>query len=410
MTLTVLTVETNGEGDPVALLALDLGWWRSLEEERILNHAVQAAGIKEGHYLIALSHTHAGPVFCPGDAAKPGGEWIDTYLQSLAQKIQEAVGEALENARPGLLETAKGTCALASNRDLPEPESGRLLVGWNPAVDADETLLVGRISNKQGECIATLVNYACHPTILAWDNQSISPDFVGAMREVVEKDTEAPCLFLQGASGDLAARHQYVGNPGIADRAGHSLGHAVLSILYGMLEPGNELAYKGAIDSGAPLALWAAQERGIIPGGLTVRPLSMELAVKPDLRSEAALLDQIAHCSDRVEGERLQRKLLTRRSIGDNDCSTTAHLLWKVGDILFVSVANEAYSALQTTLRATTSGIPLFVVTLVNGTRGYLAPLDSYQQESYASRQSPFAEGCFEQTVQMLQSEIKKLL
>ena len=48
-----------------------------------------------------------------------------------------------------------------------------------------------------------MVNYACHPTTLAWENTLISPDFPGAMREVVERATAAPCVFLQGASGDL---------------------------------------------------------------------------------------------------------------------------------------------------------------------------------------------------------------
>ena len=43
-----------------------------------------------------------------------------------------------------------------------------------------------RRSRTTGEVLGTVVNYACHPTTLAWENTLISPDYVGAMREVVE--------------------------------------------------------------------------------------------------------------------------------------------------------------------------------------------------------------------------------
>ena len=48
---------------------------------------------------------------------------------------------------------------------------------------------------------AVIVNYACHPTTLAWDNRAISPDWIGAMRENVEAAAGGICMFLQGASG-----------------------------------------------------------------------------------------------------------------------------------------------------------------------------------------------------------------
>src|SRR6185503_5155147 len=106
----------------------------------------------------------------------------------------------------------------------------------NPAVKADDTLVVGRITaDDDGRVLGTLVNYACHPTTLAWENRLISPDYVGAMREVVEAHTGGgPCLFLQGASGELAPAHQYVGDTAVADRHGRRLGFSALAALEGM--------------------------------------------------------------------------------------------------------------------------------------------------------------------------------
>ena len=41
--------------------------------------------------------------------------------------------------------------------------------------------------------VVTAVGYAAHPTSLAWENTLISPDYPGALREVVETATGAPC-------------------------------------------------------------------------------------------------------------------------------------------------------------------------------------------------------------------------
>ena len=60
-----------------------------------------------------------------------------------------------------------------------------------------------------GTILATIVNYACHPTTLGGRNRLISPDYLGAMRETIETNTGlAPCLFLNGAAGELAPREQ----------------------------------------------------------------------------------------------------------------------------------------------------------------------------------------------------------
>lgn len=410
LTLTALIIQEDEGGDPLALIALDLGWWRSAEEETRLGNAVVECGIKPGRYMLALSHTHSGPVFCRGESEKPGGEFVDAYIQNLQKQIREAITEALGALQPGLLEVATGSCGLATNRDLPDPEKNRLLVGWNPDLPADDTLLVGRVSDEAGNCLATLVNYACHPTILAWQNTRISPDYVGAMREVIETETNAPCVFLQAASGELAPRHQYIGDPKIADRAGRSLGHAVLGIFYEMLLPGDELAYEGSLESGATLAIWSARRRPTISDSISVRDLAIEHPLKQGFPSVEEILRQIATCQDRVLGERLQRRLLHRKSLGDSTAATRVHHLWRVGDILLISVPDEAYSEMQLELRKTAGKSPVLLATVTNGSRGYLSPQHSYDADSYAAGQSPYAAGCFEKTVASLQSEIQKLL
>src|SRR5205823_966045 len=132
------------------------------------------------------------------------------YLHRVRAAAADAADEAVRTARPAVLTTAVGRCSLAANRDLACGD--RFVVAFNPDAAADDTLIVGRVTSEEGDLLATLMNYACHPTTLAWQNTLVSPDFVGAARQVVEDaNAGAPCVFLQGASGELAPRHEYVG-------------------------------------------------------------------------------------------------------------------------------------------------------------------------------------------------------
>lgn len=409
LTATVLTIQEEQGGEPIVMIALDLSWWRSLEEQKILTQAVLDCGIKEGRYWLALSHTHASAVLSPGDADKPGGDRILPYLHTVAASLREAITEALATATLGLMEAATGSSKLATNRDMPDPDANRLLVGWNPDIIADDTLLFGRVSDDNGKCLATIVNYACHPTILAWDNTTISPDFIGAMREVLEGATGAPCLFLQGASGELAAKHQYVGDLEVADRAGLSLGHSALAIYYDMLRPGRELFFDRAVESGAPLGLWSDRKRTSLPDTLVVEEVQINLPLKSSLPTYEDLQKQIAECTDRVLGERLQRKLLNRKSLGTGSSLTRKHYFWRIGDITFLSISDEAYSDMQVGLRQAAGTTPLFITTVTNGGVGYISPEHSYAADSYASNCSPFAPGCYEKTLETLTSHLKKI-
>src|SRR5687767_2277489 len=60
LTATVLTMQADGA--PLVLVALDLGWWKAVEDERHVRHAVlEALRLDPARVMINMSHTHAGP-------------------------------------------------------------------------------------------------------------------------------------------------------------------------------------------------------------------------------------------------------------------------------------------------------------------------------------------------------------
>lgn len=358
--------------------------------------------------MFCLSHTHAGPVLSPDDSDRPGGEYINFYFQQLHEAAVQVVNDAFISSAPSILTWHYGACKLATNRDFPDSDNNRFVVGFNPAKDADDTLLVGRITNEKDDITGTIVNYACHPTTLAWENRLISPDYVGAMREVVESGTKAPCLFLQGASGELAPAEQYTGDTEIADKNGRQLGYAVVATLTSMLPPKTELSFSGVVESGAPLAVW--KQTAYHPSCQLMSVMTeVPFYLKP-LPSLTEIEQQYADCEDRVIKERLARKCSIRKAIGDGEIAQIPLWVWRLGDSLLIGQPNEAYSDFQKELRSRLSHNAVAVMNIVNGGIGYLPPHELYNKDIYQEWQTPFASGSLELLIKTATEVAEKII
>ncbi|GAA1314968.1 hypothetical protein ACFSWE_14215 [Leucobacter albus] len=374
------------------MITADGTWWRRVADEwGVRGRVLAALGLEADQLTLSLSHTHAGPVLCAADEHLDGGELIPGYLESLGDAAIAAAKQALATAAPGRIEWARGRSALAVNREL--DVDGRALVGYNPQAEpADDTVLVGRITSRAGETLGTIVNYACHPTTLSWQNRLVSPDYVGAMRQLVSAATGAPVLFLQGASGELSPRQQYTGDLDVADRHGRSLGHAVLAALDSLPAPGTELELAGVVESGAPLAMWEPAQAA---GGEAIAgccdAVDLELV---DLPTLAELEAGWADIDPRSREERLGRARNLRDGYIDGPTVRHPVWAWRLGDAVVVAHPGEAYSRLQTTLRARFPGTPIVVANLTNGPGFvYLPTQEAYDRGAYQAWQTPLRAG-----------------
>lgn len=392
--LSCVTFQTAPDSAPLVLIGADLGWWKSAQDEKDLRTKIlNGLSLDEGSLMFCLSHTHAGPSLFSEDSPKPGGDKITPYLEKIANCAIKAVKTALAGAQKAVLSWQYGRCDLAVNRDLPNED--RLLVAYNPFEKADDTLLVGKITAQNGTIIGTIVNYACHPTTLAWDNQLISPDYIGSMRELVETATDAPCVFLQGASGELSPKQQYVGDTAIADVYGRQLGYAVLSVLEAMLPAGSGLAFTGAVESGAPLGIWERSQMQVSTA-LSSEMIPVHFDLKP-LPSLQEIETEWASCQDSVVKERLWRKRGIRKTVGDGERTAMPLWIFRLGDSFLFGQPNEAYSDFQLKVRQQLGGqIAVACINIVNGYAGYLPPQHLYVKDMYAVWQTPFAPGSLE--------------
>ena len=403
----VMTIQEEPGAAPLVLATVDLGWWQDLDDERHVRGGVlENMNLDPGRLMLCASHTHAGPSLVRSHRDLPGGHLIGPYLDQLRDTLTQITQRALDGATPAMATWNYGRCGLAQDRDLADPNAQRFLCGYHPEGQPDDTILVGCVTSEAGTPLATLVNYACHPTTLAAENRLISPDFVGSMREVVEARYPGPCLFLQGASAELSPRECHHASTEIADKNGRELGFAVLSTLEGMLPAGKSLQFDGVVESGAPLAIWKRCERAVSTS-IEVQQLDVELELK-ELPSLAQIETDLKSCQDRALAERLLREQLIRRHLGDGLTSRQPVWIWRVGEAIFVGQPNEAYSIFQQQLRTSCPDQAVAVIGQVNGSCGYLPPAEFYDQDMYPVWQTPFARGSLERITAACQASITK--
>jgi len=184
----------------VAIVTLDLG--RPPEPaviEKIRQRTRAECGVE--NLFVTASHTHSAPAMeATSDAPNP-------YADKLGQQIADIVVKAAKGAVPVQIGVGRGTADLAHNRRKFLPD-GRVAMQWRnaerePTEPVDQEFAVIRLDGADGRPLAVLFHYACHPVVLGPDNLQYSADYVGAACKTVTDELAAPCLFLQGACGNI---------------------------------------------------------------------------------------------------------------------------------------------------------------------------------------------------------------
>ena len=195
----------------IALVSLDLGRAPTRDSMKRIREKLKGDGFAE--LFLVASHTHHGPVIETENWPKDGKPYVKELEEKLVSLIQKA-DAARKPARYGVNSTEVN---LNRNRQSKRKDA-----------PVDRELAVLRVEDLSGKPIAHAVNFAAHPTMLPSDLNKFSADFPGAMAKRVEDETKVPCLFLQGAAGDMSPNPpEGIKGP---DEFGRKLGDSVLSL------------------------------------------------------------------------------------------------------------------------------------------------------------------------------------
>ena len=289
---------------------------------------------------------------------------------------------------------------------------------------------MARITDQAGQAVAVVVNYACHPTSLAWENTLISPDYIGAMRQVVEQAGDTTCVFALGACGDLGPREGFVGDTAVADRNGRLLGYAALSALESMPPPLTDFAYQGPVISGATLGTWANQplspERLAQVSRFAGQTYALELPLNPrpdaevlqrELQTWLDQVDQADAAGDtgaardaNAQAERTRRWLARLNDIPAGETMPVRYSVHRLGDAVWITCGGEPYNIIQVELRRRFPNQTILFSPVAGELQvAYLLPKDRYGAGLYQEEPSILAPGCLETLTETIAEWIDEL-
>ncbi len=444
---TVVVMRSLDHAHQSVLVSLDHCLLRAPEMDALLSETCRLTGLSRSELLVTFSHTHSAGYLSLDRAEFPGGDLIGPYLDSLPSKIAESFRTAEAQLQPATLTYGSTTCEMGCHRDYLDEPRGHFVCGFNPDAAEPLPLNVVRVTCRMGtlarshedgsqadgqECpsySATIVNYPCHTTTLAWENTLVSPDYVGALREVVERETNAPCLFLLAPCGDIGPRDGYVGDVAVADRNGRQVGFAALSVLEGMPPPETDHVYSGPVFSGATLGAWQHREWNAERMANTAITRNAQLSVPLPYLSSLPKLDeteqrhheliaeeQTARAAGRLDEAAALRTLVERqirllhriRPLPPGDFYPCPVWAWQWGDAFWVAAEGESYHFLQSELIRRFPHRPLIAITLANGTNcSYLPTREAYSKtQLYQPEVALVAPGSLEQLTEAISRQL----
>ena len=183
-----------------AVLSLDLCIVEEDEIEGMRQVIHAATGIAPHNITIHCTHTHSGPVTV---TTWGWGQKNLDYLASIRPRLAEAVADALSKLQPVRVGIGVGACDAGVNRREVRPD-GSVRLGFNEWGPRDRDMTLVRFGDAKNT-VATLVHFGAHPTSRGLD-PDISRDWPGVMLDRLEKITDAPVIFINGAFGDVAPR------------------------------------------------------------------------------------------------------------------------------------------------------------------------------------------------------------
>lgn len=413
------------------LIALDHCVLGAVELDQLMTALTQSTGLSSEVFLVVFSHTHSAGLMSLERAELPGGDRIPPYLKLLGTQVADLIQRCLRQLEPVTLVYGMGRCSLARHRDYWDPNLAQFVCGFNPDHPADDTVLVAKVIADSGRLAATLVNYACHPTTLAWENTLVSPDYIGALREVVEEEFAAPCLFLQGACGELGPKEGFVGDTAVADRNGRELGFAAVAALTALPPPGTQFRYAGPIVSGATLGTWThsplSHSDRLAHAYWNVSRWSEPLPYRADQpsisqvetelqqyqseeRAARARGDELSSAAARAMAERKRRLRHRLAQLPPGDSYPLQVVIWRIGNAIWVGVQGESYSILQTELRRRFPNQVIIVASIAaDWGASYLPPRTTYGKNIYQETIAVVAPGSLEQLIDAIASRIATL-
>lgn len=171
---------------PLALAVCDLLFVTSDISTLARRFIGEQLGWPSWSVMVTGTHTHSGPAGLTLALDR-------SYVEVVARQIAGAVAAAYSACRPAVIKYSDSGVLDSISQNRRDPDG---------PIETVARLLIAEAADGQAT-LATIVNYACHATVLEHDNLAISRDFPGSTVELVENALGGQAAYLQGCAGAI---------------------------------------------------------------------------------------------------------------------------------------------------------------------------------------------------------------
>ncbi len=312
-------------------------------------------GIPADNVMISCSHTHFGPEVRVSRTTSPNPK-NRVYATMLVEQLTTVTQLAQQRLHPARVGAGQGVADKVSyNRHTIRPD-GSAQTSYrlpDPGTDLtfgpyDSTLRVLRVENVTGELVAALIHFACHPVTTTDRMYTISADYPGYAMGIVEQAEGGTCLFGLGCAGNIVPIQREDGYPRMI---GKTVGGEAVKVLQWI-----------ETSEAAPVR---------------VLHQKCSLALKEAINGQTT--DEIdLHCI-------------------------------AVGSIYFIGLPGEIFVEIGFDIVNRVQQENVFVMSMTNGSIGYIPVKIAYKQGGYESNSSRFHPGCGEQITDAAVELLKRM-
>lgn len=327
-------------------------------------------GVPAGSQMYSCSHTHCGPgtgviPYTMGEAPV-----VDSaYMECLTGSVVNVARAALKSAAPANLRIGEGESYAGWNRRSADaapngPRDGHV-------DEIDPTVVVAQFEGEDGGILGTVVNYGCHAT--SSRDSYYSSDYPGYVRSIVEAETGAPCIYVNGGGGDVNPRGatSILRGFDLAERTGGRLGNDAVAVLGSL----------SAVDSTRVGAVATNAE-------LVYRELISEAEARRLHRERAAAVEAATSLEDKFLHKWHGTEYADRVIAALNDESWSDRLqvevqALRIGDLAIAAFPSEIFSADSRSIRANSPAPHTMVAGWSNGLFGYAPTRRAVERGGY---------------------------
>ncbi len=169
------------------------------------------------HIVMASTHTHSGPDVVGIWGAEQTSSGVDSvYMKELVKTAVDVLVAAWTNRQEVSVYTAESTFGNDWVYNISEPD------------ELDRSVSILQFKDRNENSVATLTNFACHPTILDGASTLVSSDYVAGLYKQLNHTIGGENLFLQGSIGGWVQPEHEEKSFNRAYQRGNELGKVVI--------------------------------------------------------------------------------------------------------------------------------------------------------------------------------------